>query len=368
MPEIAGAQAPAHSLFAPLACASFQGGQEAGEFWRKRDVMLSARENALRILRFAAPERVTTAMPGFTIGYFGVNHESFDGGGHHLPVGSTWTDIWGTVWEKEHPDVMGFPRGCPLADPAALRAYDWPDPDDARLVAPIYAHAPERPDETFLCGSHRDTLWEKAYMLVGMERMMANFYDEPAFVREVLHRIMDFQLGIARHYLAVGVEMVAMSDDLGTQQGPLLSPWIVDEFLMPEYRRLFDLYRAAGVIIHFHSCGQVEWALERFMDLGVDCLNPVQASANDLARVRARTQGRMALQGGISTGVIMEGPPSRIRDAVRDALWTLGRDGGYFCGPDQGMPFPPAHLEAFHDALATFGTYPLVDAERARCA
>ena len=34
-------------------------------------------------------------------------------------------------------------------------------------------------------------------MLVGMEHMMEYFYDEPEFVREVLHRIMDFQLGVA---------------------------------------------------------------------------------------------------------------------------------------------------------------------------
>jgi hypothetical protein len=38
-------------------------------------------------------------------------------------------------------------------------------------------------------------------MLVGMETMMVNFLTEPEFVREVLHHIMDFQLGIAAHYL-----------------------------------------------------------------------------------------------------------------------------------------------------------------------
>ena len=31
------------------------------------------------------------------------------------------------------------------------------------------------PENKFLTGHHRDTLWEKAYMLVGMENLMVYF-------------------------------------------------------------------------------------------------------------------------------------------------------------------------------------------------
>jgi uroporphyrinogen decarboxylase len=291
-----------------------------------------------------------------------MNHESLDGeGGHHLPVGSHWTDMWGTTWFKEHDGVMGFPRGNPLADLSALSTFRWPDPDDERFCAPIYQQASANWDREnlFLSGGHRDTLWEKSYMLRGMENMMVSFLAEPEAAREILHGIMDFQLGIAKHYLAVGVEVVFCGDDLGTQNGLLLSPSIVHEFLVPEYRRLFDLYRRHGVIICFHSCGHVTPLLEVFMDLGVDCLNPVQATANDLGEMRRRTQGRMALQGGISSGLIVSGPIAAIRDEVARCLWLLGRDGGYFCGPDQGMPWPEAHIRALDRAVEDFGRYPL---------
>ena len=49
---------------------------------------------------------------------------------------------------------------------------------------------------------------------------------------------MDFQIGIAHHYIRLGVELVFLGDDLGMQQGPLLGPRIVRQFLEPEYRRL----------------------------------------------------------------------------------------------------------------------------------
>jgi uroporphyrinogen decarboxylase len=321
---------------------------------------MTARENALRILRFDKPERVMTALPKHVLSYQGMNHENYDSGGHDCALGTVWHDIWGTRWHKEHEGVMGFPRGNPLADPVALKDYRWPDPNDERLLRKMHDLKAKFPGgDLFLSGAHRDTLWEKAYMLVGMENMMMYFYTEPEFAREVLHRIMDFQLGIARHYLELGVETVSFGDDLGTQTGPLLGPAIVNEFLVPEYKRLFSLYKSHDILIEFHSCGCILQALDTFMDLGVDILNPVQATANDLDAVRAKTMSRMSLLGGVSTALVMDGPVDKIRDEVKKRIIQLGRNGGYFCAPDQVMPFPKPHLEAFNAAVEEFGKYPV---------
>ncbi len=324
---------------------------------------MNARENALRILRFDRPEWVATGLPAYELRYQGCNHETIDGeGGDDSPVGSEWVDIWGTVWHKIQDGVMGLPKGYPLARVEDLKGYDWPDPDDERICGKIYALRRDFPGgDLFLAGSHRDTLWEKAYMLVGMENLMVYFLDEPGFVREVLHGIMDFQLRMARHYLEAGVEIVNLGDDLGTQCGPLLGPRIVGEFLVPEYRRLIGLYKEQGVLISFHSCGDIASVLDTFLELGIDVLNPVQATANNLDRVRARTQGRVALLGGVSSATIMEGPVESITREVHQRLWQLGQAGGYFCAPDQGMPYPPEHREAFEQAVERFGRYPLDD-------
>ena len=327
---------------------------------------MNAKQNALEIIRFGKPEKVVGGLPCHGIGYFGANHEGFDNprAERGVPVGGTWTDIWGIGWEKEQEDIMGFFKLSPLADlPAALKTYRWPDPDEERICGQIYQEAPKADRaQVFLSGSHRCVLWERAYKLVGMEDLMCYFHTEPTAVKELLRRTMDFQLGVARHYLKVGIEVAFFSEDLGTQQGLLLSPEIVHEFFVPEYRRLFDLYKQNGVLINFHSCGHITPLLELFIELGIDVLNPVQSSANDLAEVRRITQGRMALQGGVSSGLLVSGPAEAIRQEVRRCLWVLGREGGYFCGPDQGMPWPKEHIDAYTQALEEFGAYPLREA------
>ena len=321
---------------------------------------MNARENALEIIRFGRPERIVSEIPQYRLCYLGCHHEGFDGSDENGPVGSEWVDIWGTAWRKEQEGVMGFMRAYPLDEPGKLRGYRWPNPDDERICGKIHAMRREfAGGDLFLGGSHRDTLWEKAYMLVGMENMMVYFHTEPGFAREVLHRIMDFQLGMARHYLAAGIEFANLGDDLGTQRSLLLSPRIIEEFLVPEYERLFGLYRAHRVPIGFHSCGKIEEALETFIRLGVNVLNPVQATANDLERLRTVTQERMALKGGVGSAIIMAGPPARIEAEVRARIRQLGRNGGYFCASDQDLPYPRAHREAFAEAVARYGRYPL---------
>ena len=72
---------------------------------------MNAVENFLHILRFEQAERIPADIPAYAISYFGCNHEGFDAPqGDDSPVGSEWTDIWGTVWRKIHPDVMGLTR------------------------------------------------------------------------------------------------------------------------------------------------------------------------------------------------------------------------------------------------------------------
>jgi uroporphyrinogen decarboxylase len=326
---------------------------------------MTGKQNAYEIISFGKPEKIVPHIPSYIISYVGANHQGYDEGsmknGHDRPVGSRWYDIWGTMWHKEYPNVMGFPEGNPLAKIEDLAEYSWPDPDDERICGRIYQQAADftSKDEEFLLANHNNTLWEKSYMLVGMENMMEYFYNEPQYAKEILERIMDFQMGIAQHYIKAGVEMAGFGDDLGTQHSLLLSPDIVREYLVPEYRRLFNFYKSHNVLIDFHTCGHIEPLIDIFMELGVDVINPVQVTANNLQNIRKKTQDCMALKGGISSELIINGPIDELKTTIKETMQLLGKDGGYFCSPDQWMPFPQEHIDAFDKAVHKYGRYPL---------
>ncbi|MCC6444322.1 MAG: hypothetical protein IT210_12835 [Armatimonadetes bacterium] len=322
---------------------------------------MTPRENLLRVLRFDHPAYVPTGIPAHYVSYNGSNHQSLDGtGGDGSPAGSHWTDIWGVGWHKELEGVMGMPEANPLADITRCYDYPYPDPYDPRINGPL-RQAPLDFDRQslFLMGGHRDTLFEQAYMLVGMQNLFIAFHEEPEAVHYLLSRITDFHLGIAAQYVEMGIEWAGMGDDLGQQQSLLFSRKTLEEFFTPQYRRLLGFYKERGVCINFHSCGQIHDIAGLFMDLGIDVLNPVQATANDLPLLRARTLGRMTLCGAVPSHILMEGPAERIRAEVQDKIRLLGREGGYICAPDQGLPFPEAHIQAFAEAVEACGRYPV---------
>lgn len=322
---------------------------------------MTPRENIIRIVEFDNPEYVPTGIPCFTISYNGSNHEGMDGsGGDASPAGARWFDIWGVGWHKELPDVMGLPEINPLANLSKVDDYLYPDPHDPRVCGPVHDKIIEYDsDQMFLAGIHRDTLFEQAYMLVGMENLFIAFYEQPNAVKSLFHRIIDFHLGLAEQYVEKGIEWAFMGDDLGHQQGLLFSRKIMNEFFLPEYHRLMDFYKSRGVRICFHSCGKIQDILDVFMELGVDVLNPVQATANDLAYVRKVTDGRMSLMGAIPSHIVLDGPIERIRSEVREKIGLLAGNGGYFCGPDQGMPFSKENIDAFVQAVNEYGRYPI---------
>jgi hypothetical protein len=77
---------------------------------------LTARDNARRIVNFDDSATIMPRPPVYEVAHSGANHEGFAGGGHDVPVGTRWIDIWGTEWHKSHAGVMGFPKGHPLID------------------------------------------------------------------------------------------------------------------------------------------------------------------------------------------------------------------------------------------------------------
>jgi len=322
---------------------------------------MTAKENMLRVIRFDRPERVPSSVPVRFLRYTGSSHEGIDGsGGDSSPAGATWKDIWGVTWHKELDGVMGLPAANPLSDITKVDGFRPPDASDPRIGGPIHsADLLYDRNERFLGGVHRDTLFEQAYMLVGVEQLFVAFHEEPEAVKSLLHMITDFHLELAKQYVDAGVEWASVGDDLGQQSGLLFSRECLEQFFVPEYRRLLGFYEDRGVLVDFHSCGRVQEILDVFMDLGVDTLNPVQATANDLGVVREVTRGRMALVGAVPSHVVHEGPVERIRAEVREKIHLLGGSGGYVCCPDQGLPFPKEHVDALHEAVEEFGTYPL---------
>ena len=319
---------------------------------------MNAKENLLEAIRFGNPEWVPCSrdLPIARVGFFGVNPED------NRPQGAElWTDLWQVRHHQEQEGIMPFPEYHPLAHMDDWNEYQWPDPHDPALYVQAKSHLAKISDRqtVIVSGSHRSTLLERAWKLVGMENLFMLLLTDKKRANWLLDHIIEFQLGVAEEYLRLGVDSAALGDDHGTQLSVYMNPELFRSYFKPRYKLLIDLYKTRGCLINFHSCGNIIDLVPDFIDLGIDILNPIQATALDLPRLRKITDGKMALQGGVSTATVLQGPAQRIQEEVRDRIQCLAQKGGYICGPDQGFPYPPEHIRHLEEAVEHHGAYPL---------
>ena len=147
--------------------------------------------------------------------------------------------------------------------------------------------------------------------LCGFQRMLEGLLLEPEFVHAVLRRITDLcKLALGRYLDLVGpyIQIIKMGDDLGTQNGPQMSPKTYRQVIKPYHQELFAFIKErTDARIFLHTCGSVYRLLPDLIDAGVEILNPVQVSARDMdtQRLKAEFGDRLTFMGAIDTQQVL---------------------------------------------------------------
>jgi len=88
---------------------------------------------------------------------------------------------------------------------------------------------------------------------------------------------------------------------------PLLSPRDFHEFATQPEREILDLIHCHGCLVHVHCHGPMDAILEDFVEMGADCLHPIEAPPlgdMPLAEAKRRIGGQVCLEGNIQIGDI----------------------------------------------------------------
>ena len=245
----------------------------------------------------------------------------YDGAYHH-PAG-----------REMFPAMLGAEHGKahPLADcrtPADVDRYEWPRADYLDFE-PCLA-ALRAAGDVYRASGMWCPFYHHVMDLFGMEEYMVRMYTHPAVVDAVTRRVCEFYLEANERFFAAAGDLVDgffFGNDFGTQLDLICSPAHFDRFIMPWFRRFTEQGHAHGHQVILHSCGAIHRVIDRLIDVGVDCLHPLQARARDMdAETLARDfGGRIAFLGGIDTQhLLVRGTPEEVKADVRRVRRLLG--------------------------------------------
>jgi uroporphyrinogen decarboxylase len=204
----------------------------------------------------------------------------------------------------------------------------------------------------------------KAQHLRGFENWLIDSAANVSFFEVLMGYVTDIYVAMVEPLmLAVGdsVDVVLVCDDIGIQSGPLISPAGYRKLIKPHHARIFKAIHASSPAkILFHSCGSVYWALGDLIDIGIDGLNPVQASAVEMdpARLKREFGDAVCFWGAVDTQSILPlGKPPEVREEVLRRIDELGTGGGYVCAPCHNIQaeVPPENILALAEAAHVYG-------------
>lgn len=310
---------------------------------------MNPKENYLEAIRFGSPQYMPLGNEPIWYSF------SFD----DIMKMENWTDRWGVGWRMEMEGVVPFPKKNPLSDIQKLAEYKFPDPAGLVLNERVKDELSKiDPSEKLVMGNLTYFVFERVWALTGMENFMMHLYDYPEEMHYLLHNIAGYARKVFDRYLEIGIDGVGFSEDLGSQKALMISPALFREFILPEYLYAFENLIREKKIINFHSCGCIDAIAGDLAGIGVTVLNPIQARANNLKKVKDDTYGRMALSGAIDTDLLLRGTPDEVRKEVTRVVEILKPSGGYICGPDQHFPnFPQENVDMLWKTARELGRY-----------
>jgi len=289
--------------------------------------------------------------------------------------GGGWLYEWGLTY-REHPESKMYEYvNHPLADATvqSLESFDWPDPQDPARWAGLREEAQQLYTQTdYALVAYRPTyngLFELCQTLRGTEKFFMDMALQPDFAEALFWKVGQVMKGFYFAQLdAVGefVEWVEMGDDLGSQNGPLISPAMYRSLLKAVHADLIQSIKrhSPQVKVMYHSCGAIRRFLKDFVDIGVDILNPIQVAAKGMipAEIKAEVGDQLCFLGGVdSQHLLPEGSPAQVRDGVQQRLREMGSGGGYILAPSHniGDDVPLENILAFFEAGRDYGVYPI---------
>lgn len=304
------------------------------DLWVTPEVLESLRAHTgktdeLEVFQALGLDKIVWVFPGYGSGRFDPN----EGNGQTMwgvPTRMMRAGL-ATYQEFGTPPLGGFD------DVAQLDDYPlWPDPANFDYAGSKTWAGRARAHDFATIGpwiSH----FEVYCQMRGLENALMDVAAEPEFLEATLDRIDAIQTAMLERFLTeLGglIDIVFISDDMGTQESLLISPDAWDRHFRDRLKNWCDIIHRHGRKVLFHTDGAARPLLPQIIRCGVDILNPIQHICPGMERdALQRDFGEQVIfHGGVDNQHVLPfGSPDDVRRETRTCIETLGRDGRYIC-------------------------------------
>ena len=176
--------------------------------------------------------------------------------------------------------------------------------------------------------------------LMGEENTCLCYYDNPELMADILKTVTDTSFRVLEKVSGmITIDCLTVHEDMAGKGGPMIGPGLVREFILPYYRRIWDLLQSRGTKLFAQdSDGDMNPVLSVFADAGINIFYPCEPAAGmDIVEIRKKYGKRFAMLGGIDKHVLRKSR-EEIRKELEYKFQPLMRGGGMCFSLDHRIP------------------------------
>lgn len=255
---------------------------------------------------------------------------------------SDYLDEWGIGW-KVQPYETPFGRGFyteidvhPLADDDAISNYQPPDPHRESLYQESQRMITEFQSDYWIVGVAVTTILETAWALRGLEQLLMDMVVDPDLTNELLDIPYNYHRIVAKKLARLGVDMIWLGDDVGSQNQMLISPTTWRKYFKQRMATIISEVKGInpGLKVAYHSDGNIEPIIPDLIEIGLDVLNPIQPASMNPAQLKKRFGKNLCYWGTIDEQKTLPfSTPHQVREEVINRIEEVGFDGGLILSP-----------------------------------
>jgi len=164
---------------------------------------------------------------------------------------------------------------------------------------------------------------------------------DPDWIRDIAETQADMVIEMARILMEEGYRFDAafLFNDMGYRSGPFFSPRTYRQVFKPADKRMFDFFHSHDMKVILHSCGNVKMLIPDLLEIGLDCLQPLEVKAGmDLVELKREYGRDLAFMGGIDVRAMNDPDPAVLEREIATKVTAAKVGGGYIYHSDHSVP------------------------------
>ena len=175
--------------------------------------------------------------------------------------------------------------------------------------------------------------------MVGTETLLIAMMEEPEWVSEMFNLFLDNSIAFLDMLWNEGYifDEISWPDDLGYKNSTFFSEDLYVQLLKPVQKRAVDWAKSKGIRARLHSCGYVMPLIPHFIEIGIECLNPLEVKAGmDILKVKKEYGDKLVINGGMNAQIWDQ--KELVLAEIEALVPALKENGGYIFSSDHTIP------------------------------